>query len=46
MDGSAEFVVRLGSCVVKSDFIARERLAVNLILGCDFCDRLVEAINH
>lgn len=45
MASSVELVVQLGSCVVNSDVIVRERLAGPLILGCDFCDRFVEEFN-
>ena len=44
MKGLADFVVRLGSRLVKLEFIVCELLAAPLILGCDFMDRFVEAI--
>ena len=35
---------QLGSYQVRVDFVVCERLSVPVILGCDFCDRYVEAI--
>ena len=35
--------VRLGRFVATAEFIVREKLAVPLILGGDYCDRFVEA---
>ena len=42
--GTLALVVRLGRRIVKVEFIVCERLAAPVILGCDFCDRFVEAI--
>ena len=44
MMGLADLIVRLGSRLVKLEFIVCEHLAAPLILGCDFMDRFVEAI--
>ena len=44
MLGVISLIVRLGTFLVKLDFIVCERLAAPVILGCDFCDRFVEAI--
>ena len=44
MKGLAHLLVRLGSRLVKLEFIVCDRLAAPLILGCDFMDRFVEAI--
>ena len=44
MKGLADSIVRLGSRLVKLDFIVCERLSAPLILGCDFMDRFAEAI--
>ena len=44
MKGLADLIARLVSRLVKLLFIACERLAAPLILGCDFMDRFVEAI--
>ena len=42
--GTIDLVVRLGNILVKAEFLVCERLAAPAILGCDFCDRFVEAI--
>ncbi|CAN8068861.1 unnamed protein product [Agarophyton chilense] len=42
--GVIDLVVRLGPCVVKLHFIVCRSLPAPLILGCDFCDRFVEAV--
>ena len=44
MLGATQQVVRLGQRVVSLTFIVHKTLAAPLILGCDFCDRFVEAI--
>ena len=44
MLGTAQQVVRLGHRVMSLTFIVCRTLAAPLILGCDFCDRFVEAI--
>ena len=44
MTGLVDFVVRLGIHISKTEFIVCERLAAPVIVGCDFCDRFVEAI--
>ena len=44
MKGLPDLIVRLGSRLVKLEFIVCARLAAPLILGCDFMDRFVEAI--
>ena len=44
MTGLVNLVVRLGTRLVRVEFIVCERLAAPMILGCDFCDRFVEAI--
>ena len=44
MIGLVDLVTRLGNRIVKVEFIVCERLAAPVILGCDFCDRFVEAI--
>ncbi|CAN8070210.1 unnamed protein product [Agarophyton chilense] len=42
--GFIELVVRVGARVVKLDFIVCQKSSAPVILGCDFCDRFVEAI--
>ncbi|CAN8069907.1 unnamed protein product [Agarophyton chilense] len=42
--GFIELVVRVGARVVKLDFVVCRKLAAPVILGCDVCDRFVEAI--
>ncbi|CAN8069508.1 unnamed protein product, partial [Agarophyton chilense] len=42
--GTVTLVVRLGSFVVKLDFIVCRKLATPIILGCDFCDKFIDAI--
>jgi len=42
--GRVYLTVRLGTQVSKREFLVCERLATDLILGCDYCDRHVEAI--
>lgn len=44
MLGAATLPVRLGNRLVKVEFIVCNKLAAPAILGCDFCDRFVEAI--
>ena len=44
MTGLVDLVVRSGSHISKAEFIVCERLAAPVIVGCDFCDRFVEAI--
>ena len=44
MLGTTQQVFRLGHRVVSLTFIVFKTLAAPLILGCDFCDRFVEAI--
>lgn len=36
--------VRLGNFVVQLEFVVCNSLAPPLILGCDFCDRIVQRI--
>lgn len=45
MTGYIDQVARLGTRLVKVTFIVCESLAAPVILGCDFCDRFVEAIH-
>lgn len=42
--GYIALFVMLGTCVVQLDSVVCKSLAATVILGCDFCDRLVEAI--
>ena len=42
--GTTRMPVTLGRFVAIAEFIVCEKLAVPLILGADYCDRLVEAI--
>ena len=42
--GFVDRVVRLGTCIAKTEFIVCEKIAAPVILVCDFCDRFVEAI--
>lgn len=42
--GYLPLVVRLGTCMVQQFFVVCNTLAAPVILGCDFCDRFVEAI--
>ena len=42
--GTVELNVRIGNREDKVNFYVVERLATDFILGCDFCDRHVEAI--
>lgn len=42
--GYLPLVLRLGTYVVQLDFVVCDSLAAPVILGCDFCDRFVEAI--
>ena len=44
MLGIIDLLVRLGTYLVKVDFIVCDRLAAPVILGCEYCDRFVEAI--
>lgn len=44
MTGLIEPVVRFGSRIANAEFILCERLAAPVKNGCDFCDRVVEAI--
>ena len=44
MIGLVDLVTRLGNRIVKVEFIGCKRLAAPVILGCDFCDRFVEAL--
>ena len=42
--GIISLVIQVGRYVVKDEFIVCERLAAPVILGCDLCDKYVEAI--
>ena len=42
--GTIPLYVRMARYVVKVDFIVCDRLAADIVLGCDFCDRYIEAI--
>ena len=44
MIGTIDLIVQLGNCMMRTEFIVCERLADPVILGCDFCDRFIEAI--
>ena len=44
MIGKIELVIQLGNWISKTSFIVCEKLTVPVILGCDFCDKFVEAI--
>ncbi|CAN8069066.1 unnamed protein product [Agarophyton chilense] len=41
--GTVRLVVRLGRFVVLVDFIVCKTLAAPVVLGCDYCDKFVEA---
>lgn len=43
--GTSALYVRFGSYEVKCHFYVLERLSISYVLGGDFCDRFVEAIN-
>lgn len=45
MVGYPPLLVRLGNCVVQLEFIVYYSLAVQVIRGCNFCDRFVEEIS-
>ncbi|CAN8076123.1 unnamed protein product [Agarophyton chilense] len=42
--GTVRLLVRLGRFVVLVDFIVCKTLAAPVVLGCDYCDKFVEAI--
>ena len=42
--GTVTLKCQFGSYFVRVNFVVCERLSVPVILGCDFCDRYVEAI--
>ena len=42
--GCVYLTVTVGTQVAKREFLVCERLATDLILGCDYCDRHVEEI--
>ena len=42
--GVISLILQVGNYVIKDDFIVCERLAAPLIVGCDLCDKYVEAI--
>ncbi|CAN8069585.1 unnamed protein product [Agarophyton chilense] len=44
--GTVRLVVRLGRFVVLVDFIVCKTLAAPVVLGCDYCDKFVEAIRR
>ena len=44
VNGVIHLCVQLGTRLVKLAFYVCERLAAPVVLGCDFCDRFVEAI--
>ena len=42
--GRIDLVVRLGTRLVKLEFVVCQKLACPVVLGCDYMDRFVEAI--
>ena len=42
--GTLSLQCQIGACSMRVNFVVCERLSVPVILGCDFCDRYVEAI--
>ena len=42
--GTIDLQVQIGSTLEKVTFLVADKLAVAVILGCDFCDKHVEAI--
>ena len=42
--GEVELQVRLGQHTAKAKFYVVEKLATDVLLGCDYCDKYVEAI--
>jgi len=44
--GEVELQVRLGQHTAKTKFYVVEKLATDVLLGCDYCDKFVEAIKQ
>lgn len=42
--GTIELLVRLENCLSKVEFIVTKALAAPVLLGCDFCDKYMDAI--